>query len=70
MRYGDGSFTAQVVAALLDQSDEFRSVWDRQEAGLRFPPDKHFDHPEVGGLELYFMGRQLLEAPAGSRPSS
>ena len=102
VRYGDGSFTAQVVAALLDQSDEFRSVWDRQEAGLRFPPEKHFEHPEVGGLELYcqtlvdggsgqfllvftaapgsesygrlallnVMGRQLLEAPAGSRPSS
>ena len=48
MRYGDGSFTAHVVTALLDQSDEFRAVWDLQEVGLRFPPEKHLDHPEVG----------------------
>ena len=53
VRYGDGSFTAQVVSALLDQSDEFQAVWDLQEVGLRFPPEKHLDHPEVGSLELY-----------------
>jgi transcriptional regulator with XRE-family HTH domain len=53
LRYGDGSFTAQVVTALLDQSDEFLALWDRQEVGLSFPPDKHLDHPEVGGLDLY-----------------
>jgi transcriptional regulator with XRE-family HTH domain len=53
VRYGDGSFTGQVVSALLGQSDEFRGVWNLQEVGLRFPPEKHFDHPEVGGLELY-----------------
>jgi hypothetical protein len=53
VRYGDGSFTAQVVTALLDQSDEFQAVWDLQEVGLRFPPEKHLDHPEVGGLDLY-----------------
>jgi transcriptional regulator with XRE-family HTH domain len=53
VRYGDGSFTAQVVSALLDQSDEFQAVWDLQEVGLRFPPEKHLDHPEVGGLDLY-----------------
>ncbi|MGD0700290.1 MAG: helix-turn-helix transcriptional regulator [Trebonia sp.] len=52
-RYGDGSFTAQVVAALLDRSDEFPGVWELQEVGLGFPPEKHLDHPEVGGLELY-----------------
>ncbi|MCW2934678.1 MAG: binding protein with helix-turn-helix domain [Actinomycetia bacterium] len=28
-------------------------VWDRQEVDLRFPPEKHLDHPEVGGLDLY-----------------
>jgi transcriptional regulator with XRE-family HTH domain len=53
VRYGDGSFTAQVVTALLDQSNEFQAVWDLQEVGLRFPPEKHLDHPEVGGLDLY-----------------
>jgi transcriptional regulator with XRE-family HTH domain len=53
VRYGDGSFTAAVVAALLDQSDEFRAAWERREVGLGFPPGKHLDHPEVGGLDLY-----------------
>lgn len=62
-RYGDGSFTAQVVAALLDRSDEFRAVWDRQEVGLGFPPDKHLDHPEVGGLDLYCQ--TLFDAGSG-----
>lgn len=63
MRYGDGSFTAQVVTALLDQSDEFRAVWDLQEVGLRFPPEKHLDHPEVGRLDLYCQ--TLLDGGSG-----
>ena len=53
LHYGDGSFTGQVVSALLDQSDEFRAMWDLQEVGLRFPSDKHLDHPEVGALDLH-----------------
>ncbi len=63
MRYGDGSFTAEVVAALIDQSDEFQAVWDLQEVGLRFPPEKHLDHPEVGGLDLYCQ--TLLDGASG-----
>jgi transcriptional regulator with XRE-family HTH domain len=63
MRYGDRSFTAQVVAALLDRSDEFQAVWDFQEVGLRFPPEKHLDHPEVGGLDLYCQ--TLLDGGSG-----
>jgi transcriptional regulator with XRE-family HTH domain len=53
VRYGDGSFTAQVVTALLERSDEFPTVWNLQEVGLRFPAEKHLDHPEVGALDLY-----------------
>jgi hypothetical protein len=63
VRYGDGSFTARVVAALLKQSAEFRSVWDRQEVGLSFAPEKHLDHPEVGGLDLYCQ--TLLDGGSG-----
>jgi transcriptional regulator with XRE-family HTH domain len=63
VRYGEGSFTAQVVTALLAQSDEFRAVWDLQEVGLRFPPEKHLDHPEVGGLDLYCQ--TLIDDPSG-----
>jgi hypothetical protein len=62
-RHGDGSFTAKVVTALLGQNDEFRAVWDLQEVGLRFPPDKHLDHPEVGGLDLYCQ--TLLDSGSG-----
>jgi transcriptional regulator with XRE-family HTH domain len=63
VRYGDGSFTEHVVTALLRQSDEFRAVWDLQEVGLRFPPDKHLDHPEVGGLTLFCQ--TLLDGDSG-----
>jgi MmyB-like transcription regulator ligand binding domain len=41
------------AVALLDRSDEFRAAWERREVGLGFPPGKHLDHPEVGGLDLY-----------------
>ncbi|HEY0933063.1 MAG TPA: helix-turn-helix transcriptional regulator [Trebonia sp.] len=63
VRYGDASFTGQVVTALLGQSGEFQALWDRQEVGLRFPPEKHFEHPEVGELELYCQ--TLLEGGSG-----
>jgi hypothetical protein len=53
VRYGEQSFTSEVVTTLLDRNDEFRATWNRQEVGLRFPPEKHFDHPEVGSLNLY-----------------
>ena len=63
VRYGDGSFTAQVVTALLRQSEEFRALWDLQEVGLSFPPEKHLDHPEVGRLDLYCQA--LFDGSAG-----
>lgn len=63
VRYGDGSFTARVVTALLDHSEEFRAVWDRQEVGLSFPPEKHLDHPEVGAMDLYCQ--TLLDGGSG-----
>jgi transcriptional regulator with XRE-family HTH domain len=62
-RYGDRSFTAQVVTALLGHSDEFGELWHRQEVGLRFPAEKHFDHPEVGALDLYCQ--TLIDADCG-----
>lgn len=33
-------------------SAEFRTLWDRQEIGLRPREVKRFVHPELGGLEL------------------
>ena len=45
VRYGDGSFTARVVTALLDHSEEFRAVWDRQDVGLSFPARENTPPP-------------------------
>lgn len=49
---GPGSRAALIVEALLDESEEFRDVWNRHEVGLRPKEVKHFVHPELGGLEL------------------
>lgn len=49
---GSSSRAAAYVSLLLDQSPEFRAVWERQEVGLRPQPFKRFVHPELGLLEL------------------
>ncbi|WP_371403477.1 helix-turn-helix transcriptional regulator [Kribbella sp. NBC_00662] len=49
---GPASRAAEFVRLLLDQSEEFRQVWDNHEVGI-YPNDvKRFVHPEVGALEL------------------
>lgn len=50
---GPGSRAARLCDLLLDQSDEFRTLWDQHEVGLRPHERKHFVHPEVGALELH-----------------
>ncbi len=49
---GPRSRAARLVRLLLDSSEEFRQVWDKQEVGVRPREVKHFVHPEVGELEL------------------
>jgi transcriptional regulator with XRE-family HTH domain len=49
---GPGSRAARLADLLLDQSEEFRSVWDLHEIGIRPREVKHFIHPELGALEL------------------
>jgi hypothetical protein len=49
---GPGSRAAHYAELLLTQSDEFRSLWDKHEVGIRPHHVKHFIHPEVGALEL------------------
>lgn len=49
---GPGSRAAHLVDLLLAQSDEFRSVWERHEVGVRPKETKHFVHPDLGALEL------------------
>ncbi|PUB27566.1 helix-turn-helix protein [Promicromonospora sp. AC04] len=49
---GPGSRAAYLAGLLLDSSEEFRRVWDDHEIGIRPHEVKHFNHPEVGALEL------------------
>ena len=49
---GPQSRAAHLARLLLDASEEFRHVWDKQEIGVRPHEVKHFVHPEVGDLEL------------------
>ena len=49
---GPESRAAKIAELLLDQSEEFATVWAAHEVGLRPPEIKRFSHPEVGLLEL------------------
>jgi transcriptional regulator with XRE-family HTH domain len=51
-RRGPSSRAARLSELLLERSEEFRSVWERHEVGLRPREVKHFVHPELGALEL------------------
>jgi transcriptional regulator with XRE-family HTH domain len=49
---GPGSRAAQLADLLLQQSAEFRSLWEVHEVGVHPQEVKRFDHPDVGRLEL------------------
>lgn len=49
---GPDSRAAEYSRMLLDRSEEFRAVWERQEIGLQPRDTKRYVHPEVGVLEL------------------
>jgi transcriptional regulator with XRE-family HTH domain len=51
-RRGPESRAAHLAKLLLSESDEFRTIWDNHEIGIRPPEVKHFIHPEHGPLEL------------------
>ncbi|MDQ0727689.1 helix-turn-helix transcriptional regulator [Microbacterium sp. W4I20] len=51
-RRGPASRAARMAAALLEQSAEFRQLWETHEVGLRPRETKRFVHPELGPLEL------------------
>jgi len=40
------------LAAMLQDDEDFRRVWDTHEVGARMPDTKRFLHPSVGRLEL------------------
>lgn len=49
---GPGSRAAHLADLLLPQSEEFRSLWNEHEVGIRPDDTKRFVHPELGVLEL------------------
>jgi hypothetical protein len=51
-RRGPSSRAANLANTLLEQSEEFRAIWDVHEIGIRPHETKHFVHPELGALEL------------------
>ncbi len=52
VRRGPDSRAADLVDALLRESDEFRALWELHEVGLRPAAGKGFLHPDVGRLDL------------------
>ncbi|MBB3328109.1 helix-turn-helix transcriptional regulator [Microlunatus antarcticus] len=49
---GPASRAAHLAELLLPQSEEFRTLWETHEVGVRPQETKHFVHPELGVLEL------------------
>ncbi|GAB3600012.1 helix-turn-helix transcriptional regulator [Microbacterium tumbae] len=52
-RRGPDSRARRYADLLLERSEEFRRIWDRQEVGVRPQETKRFVHPELGPLELH-----------------
>jgi len=50
---GPRSRGARLVELLLERSEEFRTLWEQHEIGIRPEEGKTFIHPEVGRLELH-----------------
>lgn len=49
---GWGSRAAQLAELLLEQSEEFCTLWEAHEVGIYLDEVKRYQHPEVGRLEL------------------
>jgi transcriptional regulator with XRE-family HTH domain len=49
---GPGSQAAQLSDLLLEQSEEFRTLWGAHEVGVHPDEVKRYQHPEVGRMEL------------------
>ncbi|MFC9245642.1 helix-turn-helix transcriptional regulator [Streptomyces sp. NPDC057136] len=52
-RQGPGSRAGEITDTLLAESEEFTTLWNRHEIGVRRPDTKRFAHPDLGTLELH-----------------
>lgn len=62
-RRGPNSRAARFADLLLEQSAEFRALWETHEVGIRPGPTKRMVHPELGRIELTC---QTLVDPEGT----
>lgn len=60
---GTDSRAARLAALLTQRSEEFRTLWEAHEVGIRPKDVKRYDHPAVGRLEL---NCQILQDPVQS----
>lgn len=49
---GRASRAGRIADRLLEESDEFRRIWDRQEVGIAPRETKRLVHPELGRIEV------------------
>ncbi len=62
---GPGSRAAYLADRLLEESEEFRSLWEVHEVGIHLDELKRYQHPEVGRLELNCQA--LVDSHQGHR---
>jgi len=53
-----------LVGELSTLSPEFRAKWGAHDVRRHATGEKHFTHPVVGALDLYFEGSRLMSDPA------
>lgn len=53
---GPDSRAAHLADLLYSHNEEFRTLWDTHEIGVRANDAKRLIHPEVGALELHLRG--------------
>jgi len=53
-----------LVGELSTRSPEFRAKWGQHDVRRHATGEKHFVHPDVGPLHLYFEGSRLMSDPS------
>ena len=61
--YPDDLDIAAVVDDLLDESDEFRGMWEKNDVAGLARAFKVFAHPELGRIELTYQTFDVQDAP-------
>lgn len=54
----------ELIAELLESSQEFAAIWARQDVRDRSEGLKRFNHPELGRFDLEYTSFQVAEQPS------